>query len=780
MQFGQKRIQKMESKTFNGDALGKRDIAIAAAVGVVFSLVYLVFSARGIDPSLWSDMCVSAGLRPPQAIFPGLWRLFAKGMLSLVGVPRIAAALRLSGSLLGGFCVFLVYLIMRQTLAFLSRTKEAKPWNGIAPLFSLLATVCFGAGDAMWRMVSPLSPAAIRFVALLVALNLFFSWIRKASIWRVIALMFLSGAIAAESTFGFLLPLLVYVGYRLALNAVMDGRLMVYGEMPSLVTLPRWRMFFAFVAGLVVVAAVNVWSFSLFGGLAANGWGPMDVSIHYAIGYLAAVQQAATPIGWLLAVTFSVLPLVGSLVLFPMLCRDTEPIRFKFGLVLFFAGILALVQCGVFPYARLWSFSSGAAEVSSEFLECILSLSIAVTLALSSSCFTLGSQRFYDYDADEGVFRPVDSRSFGMRYLVLTAVVLGMIPCLLRIYRPAESEMRAIVHDALVETVRECGDAKFIFTDGRLDAGLELVASQMGSDLKPLAMMSGTSQWETFIRTRHFEEGTPDYDAAKTGIPVLLRVWAGEKKNGMDESAVQLGFEFWRRARKPLPAQSGLVAREKGFDDAEIERGASAARSLAARILFVAKNFPHASVSPALRRAVSSVSWRISRFARMRDEEDLANELDEWNDTVKQLMRLVEYERMRTFMQMTPYEGLRLALRRADFAEARRYGATVLQIDPEDPEANFGTGMAYLMEDKLKEAEMYLERTLAKRPEEPAVLNNLSIIYRKTNRLEKALEYVKKAHELMPANEEILRTLKDTERAMENRKSTLKSAFEKK
>ena len=88
--------------------------------------------------------------------------------------------------------------------------------------------------------------------------------------------------------------------------------------------------------------------------------------------------------------------------------------------------------------------------------------------------------------------------------------------------------------------------------------------------------------------------------------------------------------------------------------------------------------------------------------------------------------------------------------------------------------------MAYLMEDKLKEAEMYLERTLTKRPEEPAVLNNLSIIYRKTNRLEKALEYVKKAHELMPANEEISRTLKDTERAMENRKSTLKSAFEKK
>ena len=48
---------------------------------------------------------------------------------------------------------------------------------------------------------------------------------------------------------------------------------------------------------------------------------------------------------------------------------------------------------------------------------------------------------------------------------------------------------------------------------------------------------------------------------------------------------------------------------------------------------------------------------------------------------------------------------------------------------------------------------------------------------RKTNRLEKALEYVKKAHELAPENEEIARTLKDTERAVTKRNETLKSAF---
>ena len=48
---------------------------------------------------------------------------------------------------------------------------------------------------------------------------------------------------------------------------------------------------------------------------------------------------------------------------------------------------------------------------------------------------------------------------------------------------------------------------------------------------------------------------------------------------------------------------------------------------------------------------------------------------------------------------------------------------------------NQARGELAALEEKLKEAEMYLERTLVKRPDEPAVLNNLSIIYRKTNRL---------------------------------------------
>ena len=769
----------MQNKNNAGDRLGRRDVLFASAAGLVFTFVYLVFAAKGMDPALWRDLTVAAGIAPPQTIFPGVWRVVAHALLSFVGPGGIAFTLTVLGSIVGGLCVSLAYLVFRIVLAYLARVRNVPEWSHIASLFSLLAVASLGAGDAMMRVVSPLTPGGIRFIALLLSLYLFLRYIQTWRNWRILLSMAIAGAIASETPIGFLLPAVYYLCFRLSVIAVVNDQVRVEIDSDMIPSLPKWRMFFSFLLGLAVFAGINIYAFVCFGGIEACGWSGFDVAIHYALGYYGMVLSAASPIGWVLSMTFALLPLIGTLVVFPMLCRDTEPLRFKTGLILFFAGMLALLQCGVFPYTRLWTFSSSAAELRSDFLVCIFMLFSALTLALASACFSLGCQNFFAYDPEEGVFRAVEKRGFAMRNLVLFAVALCLLPVLFRIYRPAETEMRAIVRDALEETVRECGDAEYVFTDGRLDAGLELTAARMGSNVKPLNMMSGPSAWEKFMRCRSFEEGSPDRASAELGVPILLRIWAGEMTNRMDRAAQQLGFEFWKRARKPLPPQSGFVARVKGIDEAETARGVSAAEKIARRIITVMKENEGLAISPALRDALQSVSWRISRFARMRDDEELAKELDEWNEAVKHMMRLVDYERTRTFMQMTPYEGLRLALRRADFAEARRYGAIVLQMDPEDPEANFGTGMAYLMEEKLKEAEMYLERTLVKRPDEPAVLNNLSIIYRKTNRLEKALEYVKKAHELLPANDEISRTLRDTERAMEKRTSTLKSAFEK-
>ena len=770
----------MENNTVADDRLSKRDVLRAVVVGLVSAVVYSIFLPSGLDPSVWSEMAVAASIRPPATIFGGPWRLLTMWLLSICGPTYISSTLRIVGAVVGGVSICFVYLVLRQILAYLTRVKDLKYWSWIAPFFAMVATVCCGAGDAFIRMLSPVSSGAFRFFVLIISLHLFLRFVKVGGIWRVLLSMVFAGLLAGETLVGFLLVGVYYIVEQLALAATMNGKLDVDADPEKhLAFMPRWRMFFSFVFGLALLVGTNITVFVKLGGLEACDWSGFDVAFRYIVDYYGLFAAAASPVGWVLAVTFSLLPLVVSLVLFPMLCRSTEPLNFRLGLILLFAGVLALVQCGILPYTRLWSLSSGAVEINADFLECVFMLMTAITLALSASCFALACQDAHYFDEDDGNFKIAEPRGPVMRNLVQVVVIVCALPVVFRVYRPIETELRSIVHDAVVETVRECGDAKYLFTDGRLDPGIELIGSLMGSQVKPLNMMSGPSAWDKHIRMRHFEEGSADRSSVEVGVPVLLRVWAGEMTNGMDNAAVQLGFEFWRRARKPLPKCSGFVAREKGLSDADAERGVATANNIAKRIIWAAKEHPHAVMSPALRSAVSAVSWRISRFARMRDDEQLANELDEWNDAVKHMMRLIDYERMRTFMQMTPYEGLRLSLRRADFVEARKYGATVLQIDPEDPEANFGTGMAFLMEEKYKDAEFYLERTLIKRPDEPAVLNNLSIIYRKTNRLDKSLEYVRKAHELAPENEEISRTLKDTERAVENRKAALRSAFSK-
>ena len=178
-------------------------------------------------------------------------------------------------------------------------------------------------------------------------------------------------------------------------------------------------------------------------------------------------------------------------------------------------------------------------------------------------------------------------------------------------------------------------------------------------------------------------------------------------------------------------------------------------------ILALSPSLDRGDPTPALASAFSAVSWRLSRFARYRNDEKLANDLDLTNRALKRMLSAIEYERMRTFMQLTPKEGLQIALKRANFAEATRYASAVLRYDTDDPEANFGLGMAALMGNRLKDAEHYLTRCLKRRPDEPAVLNNLSIICRKLRKYKEAEDYARHAIKVLPNSPEVKQTLED-------------------
>lgn len=761
----------MANQPLTGDRLRLRDLFLATVAAFVFFAVYWFFSVPGLDPALWEDYAVASGLFPPRTVFPAFWRHIVSWMISEFGIVGAENALRVSGAVVGSLDVFFVYIIVRQILAFLNRVPCSRIWNFIASFSAMLAAVCFGSGDSMWRMVTPLTPGALRFLATLVSLHFFLRYLKTASAYRAVISMLIAGAVASESPLAFVLPVVYYVAYRMAFASSINGNLALEVDIDTLkngFSLPRWRMFFAFLIGLGTGCWFNITSFENFGGAAINEWDGFDVALKYLVGYYAVFRYSSSFVGWILGFTFVILPLGGALLLYPRLCRNNAPLMFKMGVLFFFAGVISIVQCGVLPFMSIWNFSATSVHVASDYLEAVYCLCCVVTMALSLSCLTVASQNRYEYDIDDERFKVIGRNPFFLRVLAPFLAVICTVPVLVRIHRPVEAEMRSIIDDALAETVRECADARFIFTDGRLDAGLELKAVQMGAKVRPLNMMGGGSNWERHMRSRLFDETSTDREIAETGAPGLLRVWVESHTNALANCAMQLGFEVWRRARKSLPTVSGFVARQSGLDEAESKRGIAAAEAIAARIVSVSKTGKK-SPSYALRSALSAVSWRISRFSRMREDDELADELDNSNEVVKQMMQLVERERMRAFFQMTPYEGLRLALHRADFDMARRYGATVLAIDPDDPEANFGTGMAFLVEGKLKKAEIYLERALKKRPGEPAILNNLSIICRRTMRLERALEYAKKAHERMPDNEEIRKTLREAEKALEKK-----------
>ncbi len=204
-----------------------------------------------------------------------------------------------------------------------------------------------------------------------------------------------------------------------------------------------------------------------------------------------------------------------------------------------------------------------------------------------------------------------------------------------------------------------------------------------------------------------------------------------------------------------------MVARETGMDDAEAQAGIDRAKGLSQRILAISSEVEKADPSPALVNAFSAVNWRLSRFARLREDIELANSLDDMNGTLKQMLNLVEQERLRTFMQMTPMEGLQIALRRAGFTAAQRYAIVVLNNDEENPEANFAMGMSSIRAKRYEQAEKYLRMCLKTRPNEPATLNNLSIVCRKQGKYKEAEDFARRAIKILPNVPEVKQTLQD-------------------
>ena len=764
-----------------------RDHAVAYALGVfIAALAWFTGNSAEVPPDLWEEIAVAMGLRPPPTVFPGLWRSLAALLFGWVGPERGLIVLRMLGPVSLGLAAALVFRmfdeILPETLRYRMRRKG---WSRRIVRFVLMqGAVFFVCSDPVWRAGQMLSPTMLLLVFTLVALRLFFRALRTSNRRHAIIMSAVLGLLAAETPFALLpmavFPLVIILRTR---SATQDVVLMA-NPLVRLITFRRMSL--AFIGGWLLLMVSNTFFFRWQDGLEAQGWNAFTYYIHYLYRYVQLIQGAATPVGWVFIFGVVVFPVVMSAVLLRQATDDDRFLVYLHGLYFVFFGLLAVLQSVGWKPFWFWTWTGSATTVNSHYLLCLCLLVTSLT-AMMSLCVIgveiyfrnyrrIARIRYQDAVEDEPVaermvknFRMVDHVLRGV--LLYEPIVAAALVFPFK-FSQTEHQMASVVNAYARQTAAECGNARVLFTDGAVDAAVETAAALQGKPLKALSMMSGTSPYEIALRTRG-ETDEENRGMLAIGASDALRTWVRAKPECATNIALQLGFELWRHDKLPMPACGGLVARTAGFAPGEAARGRDEALALADRILSLyANGDPMGTANQALKAMFTFVQWRIARMCRMRadaadkagdttlalQESKQADDLDDKNESYSRIRRQMDWIGQQKGMRLTPREGLRIGLGRADFRLAKTFAQQVLVSDPENLSANFAMGMSYFIDEQYGRAEIYLKRCLARNPNEPAVLNNLAIVQMRMGKLAEAETNATKALEIYPKSSEIKKT----------------------
>ena len=769
--------------------------ALAAAIGV---LAAATGANSEFPPELWDEFAVAAGLRPSATPIPLLWHRLVSLLISGVGVERSVSLLKISGPVVLAVLAFMSCALfsgcqppsMRFTM---NRFRRGRRISAAVTVCSVLFFVC---SEPVWLAARIFSPElfllCLTVASLLCAIRAF----SRSSLAWCTAFGALSGVIAAATPVAFIAPMVFTLHLRSRKWDDFDEEEPALAD-PFVQFVAVRRIVVAFVAAWAVVAVANMFFFSANGGDA--GEGVLQMAFCYFRGYAHYCINALSLGGVLLMLTIAVLPVAVSFKLASHATDTSKFLTLGVGAFMAAAGIVAVLQSMGFASCHFWRWISKPEPVSNVYLLCLSLLATSLVsmfalCTLSVETFLRNKKRLvraFFPEANDGGGLPLELlKSFKRSSMVLLPlwyllVIAATVAVLLPKLNTVQVEMSKVVNDAVAEIALECGDSRYLFTDGAMDGAIECAAAIAGHDLKAISLMSGSSKYDTKLRERGETDETVK-NLLRSDASGALRTWVRNGSPQATNIALYAGFELWRHENLPMPKCSGMVARTAGFPPGEAEKGIERAHAFAERIVGLQDMEDlFARGYPSLNRLLSFVQWRLSRMCRTRAsvadsagkasdaerEHALADRLDRSNPYWQELQKRIDWMGRRGESKLTPREGLKLGLDRADFRMAMMCARQILPSEPDDLHANFAMGMGHFTERQYGRAEEYLRRCLKRAPDEPAVLNNLAIALLRQNRFAEAESFAAKALERLPDSAEIKSTLRHIRKAIEERKN---------
>lgn len=757
------------------------DGLVAWTLGVCVSLTaWLSGNSLELPPELWEELSVSAGLRPPEREFPALWRMCLSFLVDWCGISGAIRLLKISGPLSLGFLTVLSYALFTGLLPESLRSdgiyRRCGRW--VVRLIVAFGTVLFVCSGPVWLAGRVLSPEMTRLFITEIVLLLAFSASRRSSALCMIMTGGVCGILAAETPAAFVLIVLCW--YYLD-----SRRNFTWGAFSNTIvfSVATRRMVCAFLVCWIGMTAVNL---TCYMQNSADASGAFFGILRYLFHYFRVLTEAMSPIGWVLVFAVVIAPFVIVITKMRELTDLSAIPRLPVMCLVAFAGVFSFLQSTGFSSFHFWRWESDAA--GSGYLLCLCMFATSVASMNVLSIFVVDvyfrnrrrvMRELFPWAAEDPAFagkalssmkRFSRTKRVAARFLP-AVLVLTVVP-----YRfdGTEGEMAAVVNDMVYAVSEECAGATMLFSDGSLDAAVEVASAEKGRCLKVLSLMSGQGDYDVAVRLRgETDEGTRAL--LKKGAAEALKTWVLGDAACVSNIAVQVGFELWGKERGSKFQTGGFVARTVFRSEETVAEGIESAYGIAERIidLYSRKDFDGYGY-PELNRLFVFVQWRLARMCMMRADEadrskdaqrarkdrELAEALNSLNPEWRKIQKKIDGMIESRGVHLTPREGLNLGLRRADFRIAGHYARQVLAESPGDMQANFALGMRFFIEKNYGEAEEHLRKALAVAPKEPAVLNNLAVVQLRLGHLDEAETNAVKAHALLPASKEIRETLK--------------------